>query len=256
MDIFKISIVTSVVIALVMIFGKLIDKKYNVRWRYFAWLIIALRLCIPFDITWERAQVVINSEPKAVVLRTDRIIPVGIEDVNGTEGDLEPDSANYAPVADLRQIIAFLWAIGCILSFCIPFIQYFIFRKSVKIKDVTYKYADTPVFFAENIAAPMLIGFLKPVILIPCKKYEEGELEMIIEHEKTHKRRGDLWYKLILLAARSIHWFNPLVYVMVNMAQRDLEYSCDYDVCREKDIEFRKKYSMVILKSMKKGAEL
>ena len=79
---------------------------------------------------------------------------------------------------------------------------------------------------------------------------------MIIEHEKTHKRRGDLWYKLILLAARSIHWFNPLVYVMVNMAQRDLEYSCDYDVCREKDIEFRKKYSMVILKSMKKGAEL
>lgn len=106
--------------------------------------------------------------------------------------------------------------------------------------------------FCREVEIPILIRFVKPRILLPMKEYTEEKLEMIILHEDAHKRRGDLWYKLILLLARSVHWFNPAVWVMVRTAKRDLEYSCDFAVCGKRDMEFRKKYSRTILKSVKK----
>ena len=104
-----------------------------------------------------------------------------------------------------------------------------------------------------KIASPMMIGFLKPMILIPNTDYSDNELSVILRHELTHYKRGDIWYKLLLVIANSIHWFNPLVYLMARQANRDLEYSCDDSVVKNSDINFRKGYSTAILKAMKQG---
>ena len=254
MTLLKISLVTSCAIILVILLGKLIDKKYSVRWRYFAWLILAVRLIIPFSVNLSRAPVQVTTRPYPVVIRTDRSFPVGIipEETWQSIAKNEPNSANYAPIIDLRILLAIVWGAGAVICFSYSIIQYAVFKKRIKITSSDLKICKTPAYFAKDIETPMLIGFFKPMILLPEKDYSLEELQMIALHEQTHKKRGDLWYKLLLLAARSVHWFNPLVHIMVNSAKRDLEYCCDYAVCRNRDMEFRKKYSMTILNSMKR----
>ena len=47
-----------------------------------------------------------------------------------------------------------------------------------------------------------------------------------------------------------MHWFNPLVYLTVRQAGRDLEQVCDDEVVAGKDMGYRKAYCMTILNTM------
>ena len=78
---------------------------------------------------------------------------------------------------------------------------------------------------------------------------------MIFRHELIHWRRKDLWYKLLLLAARSIHWCNPLVWRMAKRAERDLEISCDSMAVQGRDAAYRKAYGLMILQEAERSIE-
>lgn len=66
------------------------------------------------------------------------------------------------------------------------------------------------------------------------------ELESILTHEIIHAMEKDIWYKLIYSLASSIHWFNPLSYLLVQQAETDLEYYCDWKVVEIKDYHTEK----------------
>lgn len=256
MTLVKISIIVSVVALLVMVFGLFLDKYCSPRRRYFIWLVLALRLLIPFDINLPGAPISINPKPHTVVLRAEHSLPVSVVPENTADGVkdtvmLNPNSADYAPIADLGAVLRIVWAVGAAAAFWVPFGQYLLFRFHLPKEAAEYQKSTVPVYFADT-DTPMLTGFFQPIILLPRREYTAEELELIVLHEETHRRRGDLWYKLMLMTARAIHWFNPIIWVMVRRAARDLEYSCDFTVCRGKDIEFRKKYSKAILSTLKK----
>ena len=80
-----------------------------------------------------------------------------------------------------------------------------------------------------DITAPLTYGLFRPVILLPKSAESTGQtsLEHMLTHEMVHIRRLDVLWKWLLLAAASIHWFNPLVWLMHTLANRDLEISCD-----------------------------
>lgn len=46
-------------------------------------------------------------------------------------------------------------------------------------------------------------------------------------HELVHLKRRDLIYKLIIFIGTTIHWFNPVIYLMSKISFEDLELSCD-----------------------------
>ena len=73
------------------------------------------------------------------------------------------------------------------------------------------------------VGAPLVTGFVNPALLLPREAVSDG----VLRHELIHTRRRDLWYKLLLLLARALHWFNPLVHGMARTANRDLERACD-----------------------------
>lgn len=82
----------------------------------------------------------------------------------------------------------------------------------------------------DRIAAPLTYGIIHPIILLPSKirwEKEEEALFYILEHEYIHIKRFDAITKILLAAALCIHWFNPLVFVMYNLANRDIELACD-----------------------------
>ncbi len=108
---------------------------------------------------------------------------------------------------------------------------------------------EAALYRCSDIHTPLLMGFLHPVILLP-DKMPEGSLEAALSHELTHLKRKDTGYMLILTVVRCVHWFNPLVWLMVRTARRDMELCCDYDLLNGQGEEARRAYGRAILDQM------
>lgn len=84
----------------------------------------------------------------------------------------------------------------------------------------------------QTLATPLTFGLIKPVILLPksLDTSNPDRLSCILTHELVHIKRLHVLYKYILTLAVCVHWFNPLAWVMLLLANRDLELSCDQAV--------------------------
>ena len=88
---------------------------------------------------------------------------------------------------------------------------------------------------SDRIPAPLTYGVFRPVILLPKDTdWENGkELQYVLSHEYVHISRFDAVTKLIATAALCVHWFNPFVWVMYFLFNRDMELACDERVVRQ-----------------------
>ncbi len=85
-----------------------------------------------------------------------------------------------------------------------------------------------------RFSAPLTYGIFRPVILMPIStEWEKTKsLQYVLAHEYVHIRRFDSIMKLVLIVMLCVHWFNPLVWAMYILANRDIELSCDEAVLR------------------------
>ncbi len=83
--------------------------------------------------------------------------------------------------------------------------------------------------FTESIAVPIVVGILRPIIVIPAelKNSSPESLQMVMQHELNHIRRHDiLWNNLINFIA-AIVWFQPLAWVVRRRHRMEQENACD-----------------------------
>ena len=104
------------------------------------------------------------------------------------------------------------------------------------------------------IKTPMMIGLLHPVVLLPQIDFSQDELPLILKHELVHYKRKDLWYKVLTMIASAIHWFNPVVHIMVGSALTLCEISCDEEVLRGHDAKGRAQYGEAIIGVIRSGS--
>jgi len=277
-NIFLISLTMSAVIVLLLIISPFLHKRYSAKWCYFVWLVLAFRLIIPWRLELPQAPVQLPTpSDQTIILKQDGMpgLIMGdshLEKVNNPSAPVSassPASINesafvgYAPVINLQELLLFVWALGTMSFFLFHIISYLKFRRGTKpyCRETDRTVLDSvlnsmkikgrpQLFRCSRISSPMLTGFVQAAILLPDLDYTQEELSVVFQHELTHYKRGDIWYKLLLLTANSVHWFNPFVYFMIKAANRDLEYSCDDIVVKNSDLNFRKEYSLTILKSM------
>lgn len=103
---------------------------------------------------------------------------------------------------------------------------------------------------SDRISAPLTYGVFRPVILLPkSAPWEDREaMDYMLEHEYAHIRRFDAAVKLALAAALSVHWFNPAVWAMYVLANRDMELACDEAVLRRLGEDGRTAYAMTLIR--------
>lgn len=99
------------------------------------------------------------------------------------------------------------------------------------------------------VSSPLTYGVIRPVILLPKTTVWNNEetLHYVLAHELVHIKRFDIITKVVLAVALSIHWFNPLVWVMYVLANRDIELSCDETVIRQFGENTRAVYAKVLI---------
>ena len=104
------------------------------------------------------------------------------------------------------------------------------------------------VRLSDRIGAPLSYGVLRPVILLPRGMDRSGDtLYHVLLHELEHIRALDAARKLLLTACVCVHWFNPLVWVMFLLANRDMELLCDARVLERLGRASRRDYAMTLL---------
>lgn len=80
-----------------------------------------------------------------------------------------------------------------------------------------------------GVSTPVVWGWIRPLILLPeaAAEWPAERRELAIRHELTHLRRLDNWSSLIVLAARGLYWFHPLVWWISSKLMLEQELACD-----------------------------
>jgi beta-lactamase regulating signal transducer with metallopeptidase domain len=77
---------------------------------------------------------------------------------------------------------------------------------------------------------PALVGMARPCILLPEDweaRFDEDSLRHVLLHELLHIRNHDLIWNWAAVGVQALHWFNPLVWLVVSRFQADRELRCD-----------------------------
>lgn len=253
-DVLEISLAMSVVLAVLLALRPLLKKRLRAGAFYWVWLLAALRLCIPFNLSLPQAPVTVEAVPRAVY-RVDTVNSnpgnhhyaalteeeAASEEVAAENRPVDGGSIQdvYTPLFPLEGAVAALWLAGAGAFLAWHLAKYVRFRLRVRRWGAPAEDAallarfeaakaelgvkDLALLVCPAVGAPLVTGFVNPALLLPRETVSDG----VLRHELIHTRRRDLWYKLLLLLSRSLHWFNPLVHWMAAAASRDLERSCD-----------------------------
>ena len=103
------------------------------------------------------------------------------------------------------------------------------------------------LFRSPYVKTPMLLGLVRPLIILPDCDFTPESARNVLRHELTHYRRGDLYVKWSFAAAASLHWFNPLMPLFRRELDRVCELSCDENVLTRMDPSDRRSYGETLL---------
>lgn len=258
--------VASYFFIILMILRPITGRYFNETWQYILMRINLILFFVPISIFSDMAATLIEKMSPEISVKTTEFSQFII---NETNLNVEQTTQNMNSVTNLDiiniswimgGIFAIIWQCYCRVKLCrelnksndiIDDIKEFdIYKKELKIS----KKID--IIENNNIYSPVLIGLLKPKILLPMNKIKCEHLENIFKHELIHYKRKDLWWKAMLNILYIIYWWNPLIYIFGNMFDIVLEYSCDEVVIRNKTQKERKSYGIAILESIDETQKL
>ena len=107
---------------------------------------------------------------------------------------------------------------------------------------------DPRICMSNSHRAPLTFGVFRPTVLLPEDlPVGDAQFQLILAHELAHIRRKDCLRKLLLTVCLCLYWWNPLVWLMVWLANRDMELACDEAVLRALGPDCRKAYALTLL---------
>ena len=107
---------------------------------------------------------------------------------------------------------------------------------------------DPRICMSNSHRAPLTFGVFRPTVLLPEDlTVGDAQFQLILAHELAHIRRKDCLRKLLLTVCICLYWWNPLVWLMVWLANRDMELACDEAVLRALGPECKKAYALTLL---------
>ncbi len=283
-----IQLAISVIIVLLILIRRFMKQRYAANMRYFLWLALAVRLLLPFSFSQDSmVQPMVNLNVENTVVVQDVDLPLLFEDSTQhapfAEGVPSSDLPSHSDTdvavpagaqsgvslsLTLPQIIALVWFLGALISLLFSAFRYTKCRRAL-LKKATYATElerelrqiksslkirrRVSIMYTQRVDSPLLIGFFRPVILINSRFDDAIKREMILRHELIHLKRGDIAALFVLNLARCLYWFNPLIRYMETLAREDIELSCDEQVIKGQNEEFKLCYAETLLKVINAG---
>ncbi len=264
-SLFEVSLTMGAVTALLLALSPVWKRRFRPQWRYWAWLLVALRLAVPLNIPLPQAPVTL--EAPAPVELSAAWVDEWAEGFRGVEfaarpaedlpadrqtGTSQAEEGGASPAATgfsltLAEAAFAVWLAGAAGVLAVQLARYAAFRRHTRRWSAPAgEYEGIPVQICALLSAPVLVGLARPRILLPEGLTGEKRA-YALAHESAHAKRRDLWYKALLLWVCALHWFNPLVWALRRSAERDVEICCDAVALAGRDEGWRQGYGAALL---------
>lgn len=256
-ELLSLSLSVTPIIILLLCLNPILKKRYYAKWRYILWIAVSICLLLPisyaknFLLSLKITETVpseLLSSTSVAVSQLPKINPINLHNANDSFG----------------EVLIVIYFIGVIIYLAYVIFSYIGFRRDISrwskktinyetqtiLKDEQNKLnikRNLPLLICKKVSSPMLVGLMRPILVLPSEAYTPEELRMILTHELIHLKRNDILIKTILTAASVVHWFNPAVNLMVKQANKDMEQSCDDYVLNGCDVKEKKFYCNIIL---------
>ncbi|MDO5401111.1 MAG: M56 family metallopeptidase [Eubacteriales bacterium] len=267
----------SVLAAALLLLGRI--KKLPRSFLYWAWVLVLLRLALPMPgaLTLKAPQLpaaLVNTQPAPRVLLPADVTwedalfqaPAPAEttpvrpylDVQERPDPPQPYVMNPRTVSGWDGLFA-LWLLGFAGCLGWELAGYFRFRRHVMKAAIPPDSSDLALYAplagkrgprlmrCAAVDSPMLLGVLRPVLVLPDRAYSPEILQCVFRHELTHYRRGDIWLKWLAMPILAAHWFNPLTVLIRRAFHQSCELSCDERILKTMDHHQRKCYGETLL---------
>ena len=281
LNLLKTSLLGSLAVLTMLALKPLWRERYRAKTRCWLWLCLVVFLLLPVDFSLENAPVqaappkdytLFVGTDKTTVMATDNLFGDMAESSGQTPAEVrdaiierpvtnpEQKTTRYIPVTALlfggylAGAAAFLlYQGGCYVHFRHTVRRW---KRDVARADYAAMLSDTArdlgvsapeMIVCEAVTTPAVTGLFRPRLLLPHERYDVQELRYILRHELCHLKRRDMLFKLVLLAANAMHWFNPIVYLMLRQADEDIELACDSAATDDLDRAERAAYSRTLL---------
>ena len=212
------------------------------------WGVVALRLVFPFSI--ESVYSLIPSA-QTVPMEIERMekpeVYTGIgfvdEHVNPViTSQMAPEvEESVNPMQIIIWVAALVWIVGIVLFQTYTLVSYMELRRKVRIS-IPFRSSRQQlprqlewgenlkiyrkIYVCDQMKSPFILGILNPKIYLPAGM-DEAAYENIIQHEATHLKRGDQFWKPLGYLLMSVYWFQPLSWVAYVFFCKDMELACD-----------------------------
>lgn len=281
LNLLKTSLLGSLAILAMLVLKPLWRERYRAKTRCWLWLALAVFLLLPVDFSVKNAPVqaappkdytLFVGTDKTAIQSTDNLFgdmaersgqsPAAVRDtiIQRPVTNPEQKTTRYIPVT---MILFYGYLAGAAAFLLYQGVSYALFRRTVRRwkrdvsrADYASLLSDTArdlgvsapeMIVCEAISTPAVTGLLRPRLLLPHERYDVQELRYILRHELCHLKRRDMLLKLVLLAANAMHWFNPVVYLMLRQADEDIELACDSAATDGLELPERAAYSRTLL---------
>ena len=281
LNLLKTSLLGSLAILAMLVLKPLWRERYRAKTRCWLWLAMAAFLLLPIDFSVKNAPVqaappkdytLFVGTDKTAIQSTDNLFgdmaeksgqsPAAVRDtiIQRPVTNPEQKMTRYIPVT---TILFYGYLAGAAAFLLYQGLSYAHFRRTVRRwkrdvarADYAAMLSDTAhdlgvsapeMIVCEAISTPAVTGLLRPRLLLPHEHYDVQELRYILRHELCHLKRRDMLFKLVLLAANAMHWFNPVVYLMLRQADEDIELACDSAATDGLELPERAAYSRTLL---------
>lgn len=281
LNLLKTSLLGSLAILAMLVLKPLWRERYRAKTRCWLWLALAAFLLLPVDFSVKNAPVqaappkdytLFVGTDKTTIQSTDNLFgdmaeksgqsPAQVRDtiIQRPVTNPEQKTTRYIPVT---TILFYGYLAGAAAFLLYQGVSYALFRRTVRRwkrdvarADYAAMLSDTArdlgvsapeMIVCEAISTPAVTGLLRPRLLLPHEHYDVQELRYILRYELCHLKRRDMLLKLVLLAANAMHWFNPVVYLMLRQADEDIELACDSAATDGLELPERAAYSRTLL---------
>ncbi|AJI13955.1 TPA: M56 family metallopeptidase [Bacillus cereus] len=257
------SLMASILVGFILCIKVLFRNKLTPRWQYMLWIVLMIRLLLPwspdssysiyslFSYSSSVSEVIQKNTPSTEnVVKQENNPTVKLESSSETvtkdsEQKVSTNAAQQTTFS-LYKIALYVWLAGVIILAVITFITnrrlYAYIKKQPDITDelvvtvfnrckqsMKIKKA-VSLRLAGKIASPTVFSFLRPKVLLSKKHMKvlnEQQLQYVFYHELAHIKRNDVAVNWIMYSLILLNWFNPILWYAYFCMREDQELACD-----------------------------
>jgi len=270
----------SFVAFLVFMIKFLFRNKLSPTWHYYIWLVVIIRLLIPYSLSSSYSVFNVVKIPY-----NDSILVNTTEDNSETNLNAMPNISNDSQIIEIANspkinkyippntsftLWSLIWVCGAVISILYVFIAYCVYLRKIKLGEGTVDksimdilaHSKSIIGVSSNInlvrssatRTPTLIGVIKPKIIIPIEIFKDltnDEKNYVFMHELVHLKRKDIFLNWVITLQLCIHWFNPIVWLVFYKFKKDCEISCDAETLKHLSPSEYVKYGETLIKLIK-----